>query len=288
MIVGGNVSSPYDRRALHDINRWKTAAGWVSNRMDGPQAPLAQEELAIKGGALGEVVNRLINALTGVCNDAAQFSVWSQAILARYRREGFTQIQGLEDIRRLTLENVDKTIGPLALKYKGLALAEGVGAGAAGFLGLAVDIPAVITLNLRAIGEYATYYGFDVEHQEEKLYALYIFSLVSSPTDEAKSLTLAHLSSIGKAAVAKKAWSELEKSVMVNTIRRVANMLGIRLTKAKLAQAVPIIGAFIGGGYNVAFTANVCDAASHLYRERFLLAKYSTGQEGDSFLTINN
>src|SRR5215204_3703609 len=50
----------------------------------------------------------------------------------------------------------------LDVKYKGIALVEGAGAGSVGLLGIPPDIVALITLNLRAIGEYATYYGFDV------------------------------------------------------------------------------------------------------------------------------
>ena len=42
--------------------------------------------------------------------------------------------------------------------------------------------------------------------------------------------------------------------------------LGIPLTKAKLGQAVPIMGAAVGGGFNAYYTARVCDAAYHLYR----------------------
>ena len=48
----------------------------------------------------------------------------------------------------------------------------------------------------------------------------------------------------------------------------------MRLTKAKLAQGVPIMGAVVGGGFNAYYTARVCDAAYHLYRERFLAEKY--------------
>jgi hypothetical protein len=51
---------------------------------------------------------------------------------------------------------------------------------------------------------------------------------------------------------------DVERSV---TPRRVARALGIRLTKAKLAEAVPYAGALVGGGFNVYFTNKVCAAA---------------------------
>ena len=34
------------------------------------------------------------------------------------------------------------------------------------------------------------------------------------------------------------------------------------------------MGAAVGGGFNAYYTARVCDAAYHLYRERFLAEKY--------------
>ncbi|MGM3193258.1 EcsC family protein [Dickeya dadantii subsp. dieffenbachiae] len=59
-------------------------------------------------------------------------------------------------------------------------------------------------------------------------------------------------------------------------IQQISKILGIRLTKAKLAQAVPVSGAVVGGGFNAYFTSNVCNAAYYLYRERFLARKYGS------------
>lgn len=64
------------------------------------------------------------------------------------------------------------------------------------------------------------------------------------------------------------------KSVFVKIIQEIAKSLGIRLTKAKLAQTIPAVGAIVGGGFNAYFTMKVCDAAFYLYRERFLAHKY--------------
>ena len=50
--------------------------------------------------------------------------------------------------------------------------------------------------------------------------------------------------------------------------------VGVRLTKAKLAQVVPAVGAVVGSGFHACYTARVCDAAYCLYRERFLAEKY--------------
>jgi len=79
-------------------------------------------------------------------------------------------------------------IGWLAAKYKGAALVEGAATRAAGLLGIPPNIVALLTLNLRAIGEYATFCGFDISRQEERLFAMNVLGLASSPTDASKGL----------------------------------------------------------------------------------------------------
>ena len=52
----------------------------------------------------------------------------------------------------------------------------------------------------------------------------------------------------------------------------------MNLTEKKLAQMVPVTGAFLGGGLNYLYTTSVCQTATNLYRERFLFEKYGAGQ----------
>lgn len=176
----------------------------------------------------------------------------------------------------MILEDIDKVVGWLAAKYKGIALVEGAGTGSIGLPGIAIDIPALIALNLRAIGEYAAYYGFDTTRQEERLFAFNVLGLASSPTDASKALAMAQLVKIAQDIAKKSTWKQLEKSVFVQIIKEISKALGIRLTKAKLAQAIPLMGAAVGGGFNTYFTMKVCDAAFYLYRERFLAQKYGS------------
>jgi EcsC protein family len=85
---------------------------------------------------------------------------------------------------------------------------------------------------------------------------------------------MAQLVRIAQDTAKKRAWKELEKHTFVKVMQQIAKALGIRLTNAKLAQAIPAAGAAVGGGFNAYFTYKVCDAAFYLYRERFLAAKY--------------
>lgn len=266
----------YEEHALKEIHAWKEPEiGWFGQAMKVINKPLdTAGDLLIDSPGVGFALRKAIEGLTSVCNDAAQWSVRPEAIFEEFRKAGHHEIKSHDDLVRLDLAEIDKVVGWLGAKYKGIALAEGAGAGAAGAAGLIVDIPALITLNLRAIGEYAAYYGFDTTRQEERLFAFNVLGLASSPTDASKTLAMAQLVRIAQDVAKKTTWKELEKSAFVKIMQEIAKALGIRLTKAKLAQSIPIMGAVIGGGFNSYFTMKVCDSAFYLYRERFLANKY--------------
>lgn len=271
-----NMTS-YEAHALKEIHAWKNPEiGWFGQAMRVINKPVdAAGDLLIDSPGVGFALKKAIEGLTSVCNDAAQWSVRPEAIFKEFRDDGYVNINSHDDLLNLDLSDIDKVVGWLGAKYKGIALVEGAGAGAAGAAGLIVDIPALITLNLRAIGEYAAYYGFDTSRQEERLFAFHVLGLASSPTDASKSLAMAQLVRISQDVAKKASWSQLEKSAFVKIIQEIAKTLGIRLTKAKLAQAIPVMGAALGGGFNAYFTMKVCDSAYYLYRERFLAQKYS-------------
>lgn len=268
--------SKYEEHALKEIHEWKNPEiGWFGQAMKIVNQPLDKAgDLLMESPGVGFALQKAIEGLTSVCNDAAQWSVRPEAIFSEYRDAGHCDIRKHDDICNLDLSDIDKVMGWLGAKYKGIALVEGAGAGSVGAPGLIVDIPALIALNLRAIGEYAAYYGFDTTRQEERLFAFNVLGLASSPTDASKTLAMAQLVRISRDVAKKATWKELEKSFFVKIIKEIAKALGIRLTKAKLAQAIPIVGAAVGGGFNAYFTMKVCDSAFYLYRERFLAQKY--------------
>jgi len=271
--------SPYEKAAIEAIHKWKTPSmTWWDQAMKVVNAPLDYAgDLAMKVPGVEWVIQKSFGGILSLLNDGAALTVRPDAIFEEFS----VPIERASDIHGLDLEVVDHAIGYLAAKYKSLALTEGAAAGAASLGGpvaggaaIAADVAALLALNLRAVGEYATYFGFDINHQEERLFALNVLGLASSPDDAAKSVALAQLVKIAQQVAQKKTWKELEKHLFVQIIQRIAKALAIRLTKAKLAQLVPAAGAAIGGGFNAYYTSEVCDAAFFLYRERFLARKY--------------
>ena len=124
------------------------------------------------------------------------------------------------------------------------------------------------------MNEYATYYGFDVSLQHEQAFSMSILGAASSPTVAAKQVAMAELTKLSVLIAQRKTWAELQRLISVQVIQQIAQALGIRLTKAKLAQLAPLVGAGVGAGFNAWYVANVAETAYHLYRERFLIEKY--------------
>lgn len=269
------TTSKYEQTALAEIHEWKNPElTWFDYAMRTVNWPLDKAgDLIFAAPGVGDALRATVEGLMSVANDAAQWSVRPEAIYAEFRSDGH-DVEQSTDIFKLDLEEVDRTVGWLGGKYKSLALAEGAGAGVAGLPGIPADIVALVTMNLRAIGEYATYYGFPVSSQAERLFAMNVMGLASSPTDASKNIAMAQLVRIAQDVAKKRTWRELERHAFVRIIQQIAKALGVRLTKAKLAQVVPVAGAAVGGGFNAYFTAKVCDAAFYLYRERFLAQKY--------------
>jgi EcsC protein family len=268
--------SEYDERALTEIHAWKNPEiGWFGEAMKIINWPLDKAgDLILATPGLGDVIKKSVQGLISYCGDVAHWSVQTETIFTEFRTAGHPEIKKIADVFSLELQQVDRVVGYLAAKYKGIALVEGAGFGMLGLPGIPADIAALIAINLRAIGEYATYYGFDISCQDERLFAMNVLGLASSPTDASKSLAMAQLVKIAEDVAKKRAWKQLEEHAFVQLIQQIAKALGIRLTKAKLAQILPAAGAAVGGGFNAYFTSKVCDAAYYLYRERFLAAKY--------------
>ncbi len=242
------VPTNYERGAITEIHLWKNPSeSWLSSTLGFINWPIEKAgELANKIPGVEWVIEKSIGGLVSILNDFAHWSVRPEAIYGEYRKAGFSSVQSAQDIFTMDLEDTDKVCGWLAAKYKTLAAAEGAAAGFVGLPGIPPDVIALITLNQRAIAEYATYFGFDINKQQERLFALNILGLASSPNDAAKQVAMAQLVKISQDVAKKKVWKELEQHTLVQIIKVIANSLGVRLTKAKLAQIVPYTGAVVG------------------------------------------
>jgi hypothetical protein len=218
-------------------------------------------------------IDNVVAGLLNLTNEITQDWIWTEGVFREYREAGHA-VSGPEDVRRLDLEEVDNRIGSLKNKYRALATAEGAATGYAGAAGIVPDIIALVGLNLRAAGEYATYCGFDISDERERVFALKILDEMARPHTKAERLAATPAVMVSRRLASRQSMDVLEQVAASRAIQNLTRALGINLSKAKLAQLAPVSGALIGGTFNGYYTGQVCDTAFFTYRERFLVAKY--------------
>ena len=275
--------SGYDHKARKEIQAFRDKEQTpVGKALEIATTPLS------KGTALlmqKTPVGKITDGVVSLVNDLAAPTVRHQAIQDRFREHGHA-VAKPADVRSLTLESVDDVVGNLQTKYIAAMGAEGATLGAGGTLGpgwataaIVADLLATIGGGLRAVAEYGAYYGFPVTNQLEREFALGLLHASALPGGDEKRAAFAELAIVAKKTAQKKTWDELGKHGSVKAIRKLADQLGIRLTKRKLATYVPFAGAAVGGAFNTAYAHQVTTTAFHAYRARFLNDQY-----GDEFI----
>jgi len=268
--------TPYEKQILQEIHAWR-------QRQPGPWGRVVARankevrkvtDLAFKVPGVQWTVDNVAAGLLRVTNELVQDTVWQESIYAAYRRQGHP-VKDAKDIHTLGLRAIEDTLEGADIKYRALTGVQGVAAGAAGIAGLIPDIVGLVALNLRAAGEYATYYGFDMTEERERWFALHILDAEAQYTatnDGAEGR--AQVGEVSRALANRYTKDTVRQVAMSVSVRGIARTLGRRLTLIKLGQSVPLAGALIGGGVNVLYTQRVCTAALHLYRERRLMERY--------------
>jgi hypothetical protein len=161
----------------------------------------------------------------------------------------------------------------------GAGAVPGAGAGAAPGAALVVtamaaDSAAVLFAAARVIFHTAAYYGYDVDRPEERLRALGVFNYATASGQAAKNKAYLEVEKLAGMIVRNATWKHLDQNVITKIVRRIFELLGIRITKQRLGAALPVIGIAIGATLNARTLSKTADAADLLYRQQFLCDKY--------------
>ncbi len=270
-----NKLGAYENRALSAIASFKNPeSSRFAKVVEAVQAPVESVTEAAFDTKAGEAVTKAIAGVMEKINDGASWSVRPDAIFDDFRNEGFAGITSFDSVHTLDLASVDKVVGNLGAKYTALGAASGGVAGFGGIAGLAADIPALIGLALRACNEYAAYYGFDPAVPVEQAFIMHLMAAASSTGRIARRNAVRELTELSVRIGARDSWDELDDALSSAMIRRIAEMLGVRIAKGKLAQTVPLLGTFVGAGYNAWYLGQVTQAANLMYQERFLIERF--------------
>lgn len=190
----------------------------------------------------------------------------------------------IEELQRKDLRLSDNLANSVHNWALTTAATEGGVAGSAGLPGLAVDIPALITMSLRLIHKIGVCYGFEINSEADRNFVLGVLSAASANSVQEKVTSVALLQKIN-VIVAQTTWKKIMADAAKNktglpafivAIKTLAKQLGINLTKRKAAQIIPIVGGGVGAAMNMAFINDVAWAARRMYQERWLMVNKKT------------
>ncbi|XRQ12160.1 EcsC family protein [Actinomadura welshii] len=308
--------TPYDRKAWDQIEAWREKRLTERTRRALPEG--ARERLRNAGQKVRTradavpglpdfeaIFLKSLESLVGFGGRTAVATVPKKTVVKSYRKRD-ADVEELGDIQKLDLALIDKVKPRLDLRYTAFAGAEGAGAGFAASGGgllatggtvasagagaapgaalvigtLVADSAAVLLAGQRAIAHIGAYYGYDLEAPDEQLFMLGVLNL-GTASEAGKVIAYAEINKLVQALARNATWEQLNRNVVTKVVEQVFTRLGFRLTKAKLGQAVPVVGIAIGAGMNTRFLRRITDDAEHLYRERFLRDRYGIEVEAD-------
>jgi hypothetical protein len=185
----------------------------------------------------------------------------------------------IEVLRKKDLRLSDQLANEIHNWAIGIASAEGVGSGMCGIYGLAMDIPFVITFALRTIHKIGLCYGYRNKDEKGKTFVLALLSAASANTVNEKAEAVKLLRAIDvmiakqtmKTVVEKAVQQQIGKEAVLLSMKNLGRQLGINITERKVLQAIPVIGAAVGGSVNAWFINDVAWAARRAFQERWLI-----------------
>ncbi|HGM5044720.1 TPA: EcsC family protein [Stenotrophomonas maltophilia] len=259
--------TPYEQQQWKAIVEWKNEEPSVISQTAG-------KALAPVSWLIGKVVPEA--AMRGILDLSSSAAEWLTDTGDLTRDAG---VSSLNELKTLGLQRSDELADEVHNWAIGIAGAEGAATGAAGIFGIAADIPMVLVLALRTIHKIGACYGFEAKSKEDKDFMLAILSASSANEMAEKTAALTTLRMV-QVSIAKTTWKKLaekaatdrfSKEAGVIAVKTLAKQLGINMTKRKALQAIPAIGAVVGGSVNAWYLKEIGWSARHAFQERWLL-----------------
>jgi hypothetical protein len=193
-------------------------------------------------------------------------------VISTYRRLG-QQIDGLEDVRKLPLEDIDRAVMPVAATYLKGAGVGGAIAGALGAGGVIGGIPPLLFVSLHAIHRLALLHGHDIRKPAEQRFAVLVLatSLVTRP--KLRDEVVGRLQTVAQ-ELESGALEQAEGASADDITKNVAEALALQIVLGFVTRGWPLMGSIVGAGYTRAFLARAFLTARAAYGQRALLRRY--------------
>ncbi|PZM64416.1 EcsC family protein [Paenibacillus dendritiformis] len=168
--------------------------------------------------------------------------------------------------RSLPLAVCDAVAAEVMEANKKMAFAQGATTGFGGLFTLAIDIPAVLGLALKALQETAICYGFDPDDPRERVFIVKCMQFTTSDV-VGKQAILKDVADYDNPERERAGWSEMQG--WRETMASFTDSFGWK----KLFQTIPVVGMVFGSFSNRSMIHDMAETGQYLYRKRAILAR---------------
>lgn len=275
----------YERQAQLEIEQWKNEKeGLLSSALNTASAPIGWAFSKVIPDKLNTPLEKAVMSSFSTLNDAAKWTYSDEKIVKSAKTLGMV-VSNHTELGRYELEKLDWLARQHFLENRLAAALEGAGCGLGGLALIAADVPILFTISFRAVQQIGSSYGFRMDDPDMMLVVMNIFNAGAAGSSTAKATAIADMHIAAEAFKrGGKVWTYHKISNMTSTgvlaklIRDRAKYLpkeiAKHITKRKLGQAIPLIGAAIGGGFNYWFLHSTTRAAYMIFRDMYLTQKY--------------
>ncbi|MBN1533294.1 MAG: EcsC family protein [Spirochaetes bacterium] len=273
--------TPYELQVLNEIGEWeKKGPGRLVWSLDILGAPMR----LIAKSAPQSVQSAVRAAIAGFMEMLREVSYWSysdKSILKEAKTQGI-DARGITDLAGHDLQRLDLVARRFFSSNKVIAALEGAGCGLGGLALVAADIPVLLAIGFRSIQQIGASYGFDMRDPAMAPVVMGVISAGSGSSIAVKSSVLADMHVTAAALAGDAAFSGIAgrtgTGAVLDKLAGTAGVLPGRLadtiTRRKLSQLIPIVGATIGAGFNYWFMGNIAVSACMVFRKLYLERKY--------------
>lgn len=176
-------------------------------------------------------------------------------------------ISKLEEVELLSISTMDVAVEKITDNRKKLAVLQGASTGIGGIFTLTIDIPLLLSLQIKTLQDIAICYGYDPNEKEERLFVVKCLQFISADI-VGKEAILSQLSQFdADDATKREVLSELQGW------REVVFSYRDQLGWKKLFQMIPIAGLVFGAFINRSAVNDIAEAGKMLYRKRRIIER---------------
>ncbi|MDG5786999.1 EcsC family protein [Evansella sp. AB-P1] len=188
-----------------------------------------------------------------------------------------SDIHHIEDMKKLTIDQLRFIARKQLAKQRITALTQGGLTGLGGFLFTLSDLPLMLAINLRTTQLMALTYGYDLRKPYEMMLVLKLFHTISLPSSlqkeswdylqrEVKGIKGDWIFYEGEEDILSEAW-------MQRPLNNIFKLILLSILRKKVINGIPIIGIATGAAFNYQFSNHIAECSHRFYQKRWLLDK---------------